>query len=118
MRSLLLLAVLLSGCDLVSPQRDTTAVLTGRVIADGAPVVGLAVTFERARAVAPYARTTTRGDGTFEIDYVFEDYDESVKYIYINENPYNQRYSIYRETFLPGTRRDLGDIDVTRPPAP
>lgn len=115
----LLLLLLLSGCDLFAPDRDTTIALTGRVLADGLPVVGLSVTLDRSLRLGAVAvaRSTTRSDGTFSITHDPGDVS-TLRTLQVNNEPYSPSYGVYQDSFVPGTRRDLGDIDVTRPPAP
>ena len=114
-----LLLVSLAGCDLFG-REDTTISVSGRAVtADGAPIPGLSVTLERSVTLGsvPEARTSTGVDGVFSIEHDPGDTRQR-RFLYVNDNPYNDQFSSYREGFQRGERRDIGDINLSLPAAP
>ena len=109
----------LGGCDLLG-REDTTIVATGRAVTvDGRPIVGLGVSLNRSVTLGsvPDATTTTDGRGAFSI--AFDPGDvTTLRTIEVNSEPYGGRYSLYRESRVPGERRDLGDLNLSLPAAP
>ena len=114
-----LLLVSLAGCDLFGSE-DTTIAVSGRAVtADGAPIAGLGVTLDRGVTLGsiPEVRTTTDRDGAFSI--VFDPGDtRTSRTLYMNNEPYDSRYKVYQRSFVRGERRDIGDINLSLPPAP
>ena len=109
----------LGGCDLLG-REDTTIVATGRAVTvDGRPIVGLGVSLNRSVTLGsvPDATTTTDSRGAFSI--AFDPGNvTSPRTVEVNNEPYDSRYSIYRESLNPGERRNLGDLNLSLPAAP
>ena len=109
----------LGGCDLFG-QRDTTIAVTGRAVtAGGEPIVGRGVSLNRSVTLGsvPDATTTTDGRGAVFISFDPGDVT-TLRDVEVNSEPYDSRYSLHRESLVPGERRDLGDLNLSLPAAP
>lgn len=110
-----LLPLFTAGCDVFGNDVDNTIDLTGRVVqAETAePIVGLGVTLDRGLQIGRLvvARTRTDSGGVFRIVYDASG-SRSTHALTLNDEPHDPRYSVWRTSVTPGTRRDLGLITL------
>ena len=109
----------LAGCDLFG-RDNTTIIVTGRAVtAMGSPIADLGVSLDRSARLGyvPEVITATDQDGRFSITHDPGDVN-NLRTVSLNNEPYDSRYATYAESFVPGERRDLGDVDLSLPAAP
>jgi len=122
--SLLVLLLLLAGCDLFEGEEDTTIRAFGTVVLEGTgePIENLGVaivavppSFGGAVAVA---ETRTDAEGHFDLRYeVPQSPGASVGYSYsvrINDVPYDGRYATAGGYTEPGETIDFGVVELSR----
>lgn len=112
--------LVLGGCGLLGSE-DTTISATGRAVtATGEPIPGLSVALSRSLRFGsvPAAETRTDSNGAFSISYDPGDIASQLDLGVNNTEPYDPRYSSFRDGISPGDRLDLGDINLSLSSAP
>lgn len=120
--ALLLVLLLLAGCELFESEPDTRVVATGTVVLEGTgePLAGLSVVLRATggfgSSVFIRARTTTATDGSFELTY---EGSEGAAYTFrVNDGPYNNSYSTFGGPIRAGEEKDYGVIALEENEAP
>ena len=114
--SLLVLSLLLGGCDLFESEPDTRVVATGTVVLEGTsePIEGLSVVLRASgdfgSSVIIRARTTTVEDGSFEL--TFEGSRGKGYSLLVNDGPKNDSYSTFSDPMFAGESKDFGVIEL------